>query len=884
MKVESKKTVKLEAGVDYYSDFCDTFGLEDPNFGIRIVKEKLRGLIEGGYIENFDDIALYNLFASSGLLFRNSKYGIIFDELPKLNRSRELIDELRNWANSLDKDLPTLHPFQKPEEEIDEKILDATVEEIQDLASETTSPFEKDPKQTLEKKIDRILETALKIDTYVDDPEKMKFFENYELKKFWKIAFEENDAEKIVKHLKSKQDTENEFTKSLNKKFFSEYYGSLQIKNEIPSNYSFRYAPSLMQLYVAHKIKTEPYFCNFSGTGAGKTLSAILASRIIDSKMTLVICPNSIVEQWKNSIIEVFPDSIVKTKKDAFNVKRDEKKHQYLILNWDSLQHKHLVNELLKIEKQKIDLIVLDEIHFVKVRGSNVSARRENLQKFMNGIREDNPKSKVLGMSATPVVNSLSEGKSLLDLVKGWEDMGLKVNATIPNAVALHEKLSNISIREMPKYAVFVNEHKIPIYSEWPEGKSSSQLIANPLEAEQILTDIRIPKIIELIEGPTVIYTEYVGSTFDKRSERIIEKLTKAIQDSGYTVAHYTGEDKSGFDLFTNRKRDVLIASRPIGVGVDDLQHVCNRLIINTLPWTHAGYEQLLGRFIRRGQTKNVDVYILLVNLGGWLYDQQHKWSRILVKKTLAECAVDGMIPKKNLVSPEQATKAAVEWLQRLEEGKESCVPIRRLTGRLSPIEVKKRVRKYGNDLTELNMRINSQKSQTTNIKMRENNGEMWEEYHRRLDDTRKEWRLDPLDEIIKKIKTLPPGTPIGDFGCGRAKIADEYGNRVHSFDHVAIDSRVKSCDISMVPLKDGDLGISVFCLSLMGKNWPDYIREASRCLSKNGTLLVVETTQSLSEHRLKNLRNVIEENGFVFNKEGCYNEYKFTFIEARKI
>jgi len=133
MKKEQQKT--LEAGNEYYSDFYDTFGIEDSNFSIRVVKEKLKGLIEGGYIENFDDIALYNLFASSGLLFRNSKYGIIFDELPKLNRSRELIDELRNWANSLDKELPTLHQFQRPEEEIDEKISDATEEEIQDLAS-----------------------------------------------------------------------------------------------------------------------------------------------------------------------------------------------------------------------------------------------------------------------------------------------------------------------------------------------------------------------------------------------------------------------------------------------------------------------------------------------------------------------------------------------------------------------------------------------------------------------------------------------------------------------------------------------------------------------------------------------------------------------------
>jgi len=63
VKAESLEKSKLEPGIDYYSDFYDTFGIEDPNFSIRVVKEKLKGLIEGGYIENFDDIALYNLFS-----------------------------------------------------------------------------------------------------------------------------------------------------------------------------------------------------------------------------------------------------------------------------------------------------------------------------------------------------------------------------------------------------------------------------------------------------------------------------------------------------------------------------------------------------------------------------------------------------------------------------------------------------------------------------------------------------------------------------------------------------------------------------------------------------------------------------------------------------
>ena len=57
-----------------------------------------------------------------------------------------------------------------------------------------------------------------------------------------------------------------------------------------------------MQRFVAYKINTRPYFGNFSGTGAGKTLSAILASSVIDSKMTVIVCPNDVVDQWKNRV------------------------------------------------------------------------------------------------------------------------------------------------------------------------------------------------------------------------------------------------------------------------------------------------------------------------------------------------------------------------------------------------------------------------------------------------------------------------------------------------------------------------------------------------------------------------------------------------------
>jgi ribosomal RNA-processing protein 8 len=48
---------------------------------------------------------------------------------------------------------------------------------------------------------------------------------------------------------------------------------------------------------------------------------------------------------------------------------------------------------------------------------------------------------------------------------------------------------------------------------------------------------------------------------------------------------------------------------------------------------------------------------------------------------------------------------------------------------------------------------------------------------------------------------------------------------RVYSFDHVAINDKVTACDMERVPLADEALDVAVFPLSLMGKNWYDYIR-----------------------------------------------------------
>jgi ubiquinone/menaquinone biosynthesis C-methylase UbiE len=97
----------------------------------------------------------------------------------------------------------------------------------------------------------------------------------------------------------------------------------------------------------------------------------------------------------------------------------------------------------------------------------------------------------------------------------------------------------------------------------------------------------------------------------------------------------------------------------------------------------------------------------------------------------------------------------------------------------------------------------------------------------------------------------------------------------------VAINDKVTACDMKKVGLDDEALDIAIFSLSLMGRNWHDYIKEVKRCLVTNGILIIAETTKSL-KGRLYKLRDVIKEQGFdIYSDE---ERGDFTFIEAREL
>ena len=871
----SKDSDESEGWIDIH----DWLGTEDPNWSPRKVKELLRSLIDSKLIYTFSEAGLYSFLLRKGVLnLGGNRHADFLQNLAKASKTKAGLHAIEDYATS-DSDIPPDISRYTPDEistDIDAEIKTATTAELAGLVQDghTLDSDEIIP-------VEQILSTSEFLDSISVDEEAIQFYLHYCINQLWKDAF--LDEKKTITELENAGKSGNKYRDLVSGTFLKDYNASKNFK--LPKNYIFSYDSKpvetfLMQKYVANKIKQLPFFGNFSGTGSGKTLSAFLASKIIDSKVTLIICPNDVVSHWKKNAEQIFSDSYVTTHKEVFSAKRDESRHQYWILNYDKLNQDTSRDNVDILGKQKIDFIILDEIHFSKVTHDETKSKRRQVLEFLLTLaRKKNPQLKILGLSATPVVNNIREGKSLLELMSGkmYDDVSTK--PTVPNAVTLYEKIMINSIRQIPNYKHPIIDD-IDVEAERPTGTSLVELNSRPLAIEQYLTDARIPEIIKRINGQTIIYTEYVG-TANPAKDTILKKIGDAVKEKKFTYGFYSGDDHSGLDLFLKKKIQVLIASRPISTGIDGLQKVCSNLIFNTLPWTHALYQQIVGRVVRTGQISDrVTIHHIKASIGGYEYDEM-KFNRLKFKRTLADCAVDGLLPEKNLVSASQASKEAIKWLARLERGEISCVTRRDLNRILPPVEIKKRQSMYG-DFSKQNQKINTEKSSTTHQRMLKN-PEEWHEYHRNYREERKTWRIIPFSEWIKRIKKLSDRFLIGDFGCGEAKIAEAIGNRVINFDHVAIDSSVISCDMVDISkhIKKGGLDVALFSLSLMGKNWEGYLKEASRCLNENGYLFISETTKSLSR-RLKTLREEIKKLGFEIYKDDEIGN--FTFIEARKI
>jgi superfamily II DNA or RNA helicase len=747
-------------------------------------------------------------------------------------------------------------------------------------------PDDKDVEELPELSTSQILENLDHLETVlgISDHETVEFLMNKAIGRLWSRVLRSSSPQGEVDLITSHK--ASGYSLQVKDRYLDQYRGTSNLP--IPEGYAFNkngelLKPNLMQRLAAYRVLKDSRIGNWSGTGAGKTLGAILASRVIGAKLTIIIGLNNTIlgedTGWAGDIKNAFPSSniLIKEKKDIIF---SETKPNYLLLNYETFQldnSKSVVDEIL--EKHQVDLIVLDEVHSAKSRDQVESRRRMVINYLLQRAAELNPDLRVLGMSATPVLNSLDEAVSLLEMIKGREYPELETSAKLSNALAIHEQLVINGIRYVPNYAMELKEMPIEIVDNAVADDLKKIGKGQIAQVEITLLRSKISTIISLCKPGTIIFSHYVESIFDE--------LSDAIKAAGFKVARFNGDDKTGIELFKQGKVDILIGSSALGTGVDGLQYVCNRMIIVCLPWTSAGYEQLIGRIYRQGSKFNeVEVFIpqvVLSNNGeSWSWDKQ-RHARIKYKKTLADAAVDGVVPEANLASPNlmlaESKRALDDWLARIESGEIREVPRRVLKVPLPKDAIDNGIHRYG-DFSLMNQRFNTSKSSTSHERLVKDPEEFYL-YHSLYKEARQTWSEIPFEVMAEQVNKRPDWV-VGDFGCGEALLSKSVRNKVYSFDHVAINPSVIACDMSNTGLEGEILDVAVFSLSLMGTNWQDYFKEAFRMLRPGGLLKISEPASGWEKDNFSELKLGIEAAGFQLLGDAKLSS-KFVYFDAAK-
>ena len=151
-------------------------------------------------------------------------------------------------------------------------------------------------------------------------------------------------------------------------------------------------------------------------------------------------------------------------------------------------------------------------------------------------------------------------------------------------------------------------------------------------------------------------------------------------------------------------------------------------------------------------------------------------------------------------------------------------------------------------------------------------NPKLFDEYHTGFRQQVQSWPENPIDWIVnsvtfhqKKVQSsssISSPLIVADFGCGEATLAEKLlqishkkkntsppSFVIHSLDLVSNGNPlITACDMAHTPLTTASVDIGVFCLSLMGTNVADFIREAYRVLKPKGILKIAEVRSRFEE------------------------------------
>lgn len=384
--------------------------------------------------------------------------------------------------------------------------------------------------------------------------------------------------------------------------------------------------------------------------GLGKTIQAIAIAiqkkKIFDFKRTLVVCPASLKEQWKNEI-----EKFTNEKALVIQGFPDERKLQYLnndnyflIVNYETV-----LRDQVTINDAGIDFLILDE-----------AQRAKNYEtKTANSLKKLEPRHKLI-ITGTPIENRLIDIFSIMSIIDPkflgplWEfsyqyclfdnDKLHKINGYY-NLQKLNKKLNTLLLRREKRKVISqlpnVQELNIPLslsplqadyHASYSRG--IAQIIAKKFltpydlqHLQMLLTNMRMvcdstyliddktnesPKLLELEymlmekmdlknkNMKIIIFSEWLK--VHKLIGRILrENNIGFVELNGKIPVKARGELIRKFE--TNPNYKIFLSTEAGGSGLN-LQ-VADTLINFELPWNPAKKNQRIGRIDRLGQKSN---------------------------------------------------------------------------------------------------------------------------------------------------------------------------------------------------------------------------------------------------------------------------------------
>ena len=854
-----------------------------------------------------DSIELLTII-NQGILPNNNSTRSILTTEPFSEKRKTALTEIKTAIdNGEDITASTYDNDEIPEdnEEDEEESTVSNTKEKKDSITENESKDDEEDKKLAKLRVVRSLKTIdNSLVNAISDDEAIEVLITNKVRKLW---------DSIVNNVLTIDDICKEFeecgkySKIVFERFINEYKNV--INYEVPIGFDYKIKkngklvtvePNLMQKLMVYRVKNHHWYGNWSGMGSGKTLSAIISSREVNSHLTIVVCVNSTKEQWRDDILNAFPESTGTHVEIADNNRYDEinfdmSKYNYLIIPYSRFSQINEEPRLKHIVDNKVGFIIIDEVHKAKKRGEDTdeSVRRERLVKLINWSREANKNMYGMAMSGTPIINELSEAKSLLSLLTNNKFDDIKTNRTLSNALKLHQMLLIHGLRFVPKYdkelLILTSDNEKTLKINGDKYLDSLKGVKS-IKTEKMFVEDKLNAIEPFLKKGVLVYTHYTTG--------FIHPIRSFVESKGFSTALYSDNRENRnkeLKRFRNGDADIMIASDPVTTGVDRLQEVCDTMILITLPWTNADFEQLKGRIYRQGMNEETTIRVIIpqvivhdIDGKEWSWDKQ-RYDVIKYKKTLADCVIDGVIPQMQFYTRETLYRKSVEALKTWKERINSNdILLRQDSGITVNLEVEiqdKASREYKESVVnKMHAWANTSKSSTVHSRLIENPS-WWHEYHTARKARMLEWPEDPKDVIASKINRFYNYGVIADLGCGKNELKDKITasyTKWLSFDHVAEDSSVISADTTNLSeyVNDETLDVTVYCESLWSKNTDDYFREASRILKHGGVMYVAEPTDKFSPGKLAGI-------AAAFNLElefdDCEKRYNIMYLKFIK-